>query len=231
MASYARLPGEPSETNIDHTAQKLKEFSALIKKFSKADLQNKKGLMPELMNLQFYLQNIFSTAKVPKEEKGRLETLLSQYKELLQIVQKQTQEFNISSEEGHFSSGFPTGVVEYDNLAIYDTTQLKKQVYEERQEKIQELHKDMVVVNEMFKDMSNLVKEQGEMLNVVERHVDVAVKETDVAAKELIKASDYQAKANKKKICLYIVLALIILSIVFSFLKYSKEIFSFIGIN
>jgi t-SNARE complex subunit (syntaxin) len=57
-------------------------------------------------------------------------------------------------------------------------------------------------VNAIFKDVANLVDEQGDTLNSAEDHVEVAVTETGRGVVELEKASKYQASTKKKVLCM-----------------------------
>ena len=75
----------------------------------------------------------------------------------------------------------------------------------------------MLEVNAIFKDVANLVDEQGETLDKAEEHVDVAVTETGRGVVELEKASKYQASTKKKVICVLvcvIILVVIVIGIV-----------------
>ncbi|XP_078361129.1 syntaxin-7-like [Oculina patagonica] len=81
---------------------------------------------------------------------------------------------------------------------------------EERERAIRQLEDDIVDVNEIFRDMATLVKEQGDMIDKIEAYVDGPGGNVDVetAMDQLAKASQYQKAARRK--CCILVLVLIV---------------------
>ena len=70
----------------------------------------------------------------------------------------------------------------------------------------------MITVNEMFKDTAMMVKEQEEMLVVVDKDVTNAAGQTGKAVGELNKAEGYQRSA-KKKMCVIMIIALVVVGV------------------
>jgi len=78
-----------------------------------------------------------------------------------------------------------------------------------RNEEIKEIEKQVIEVNEMFVDVSNLVQEQGHMIDNIESNVEKTSHDTKAATVELKKASEYQ-KSYRSKLCVLVLIILII---------------------
>lgn len=77
-----------------------------------------------------------------------------------------------------------------------------------RDQAIRSLQRDMSEVHDMFKDLANLVSEQGHMVDDIESNVTAAENDVVVGLGEVNKAHDYQKK-GRNKLCI----AAIIISI------------------
>lgn len=96
---------------------------------------------------------------------------------------------------------------------------------EERSQGIKEIEKTVVEVNEIFRDLSTIVAEQGSMigtiyifilhdlLDSIESNIEDAVDNTKVAVEELGQASKHQKK-SRTKLCFILLLVVIILAAV-----------------
>ncbi|KAL4236640.1 Syntaxin-12 [Mactra antiquata] len=82
------------------------------------------------------------------------------------------------------------------------------QMIQERESAIKQLERDIVDVNQIFKDLGMLVHEQGEVLDSIESNVESAQIHVEKGTGELRTAVEYQSKARRKKCCLIIVLFL-----------------------
>ncbi|XP_072046492.1 syntaxin-7-like [Amphiura filiformis] len=82
-------------------------------------------------------------------------------------------------------------------------------LFEEREEQIRQIEAAMLDVNEIFKDLSVMVSEQGEVIDSIEANIDTAVDNVESGKTQLQKASTYQKKARKKMCCLFIILAIV----------------------
>ncbi|OMJ93585.1 hypothetical protein SteCoe_3423 [Stentor coeruleus] len=83
----------------------------------------------------------------------------------------------------------------------------------ERNEEIAKLHKEMCELNEMFKDFSILVKEQGVELEKARIEVDIAERTTERVNNELVKARYWDKKSRNKCCCISIIVGGIVLAI------------------
>eukprot|EP00038_Savillea_parva_P026350 m.53384 g.53384 ORF g.53384 m.53384 type:complete len:307 (-) comp7455_c0_seq1:106-1026(-) len=136
-----------------------------------------------------------------------------------------------ASEAGNYSAGYGdderTRLIEQEhrdkmemmgNQIDYSTSLIT-----EREDAIKEIESTMLEVNEIYKDLSTLVVEQGAALDNIEANMSVADANVESGAGQLSTASRYQKKArNKACICLLavsIVLAILVVVLVTSLKK------------
>ncbi len=99
-----------------------------------------------------------------------------------------------------------------------DTIQLNDQLLSERKQGINNLHKGVQEISELFQDMSMLVSAQGEQLDNIESNISSAANNTQRANSELLKANKYQRKRRKRYFCFSSIILTIILIIVLLFI-------------
>ncbi len=87
---------------------------------------------------------------------------------------------------------------------------------EERQAQILDISKEVEQVAEIFQDLSVLVDEQQEHLDIVENSVIDARDKTDLGKADLVKAQEYQAQARKRQCCIVMILMVVVTVIVLS---------------
>lgn len=80
---------------------------------------------------------------------------------------------------------------------------------QEREEQIRQIESTMLDVNEIFKDLSMMVSEQGDMIDSIEANVDRAGDNVEEGTKQLSTALKYQKKARRKMCCIFGILAVI----------------------
>lgn len=83
----------------------------------------------------------------------------------------------------------------------------------EREEALRKLERDIVDVNQIFKDLGMMVHEQGDVIDSIEANVEVASASVEQGTDQLRQARDHQSKARKKK-CIIITIVVIILALV-----------------
>lgn len=83
----------------------------------------------------------------------------------------------------------------------------------EREEAIKKLERDIVDVNQIFKDLGMLVHEQGDALDSIEANVENAQVRVEEGTQQLAKARDYQSKARRKK-CFCVVILVVVLLVI-----------------
>ena len=69
-------------------------------------------------------------------------------------------------------------------------------------------------MNELFRDVAHIVREQGEAFDVIENNVQNTVQDTRNADLELRSANRYQKRARSKACCLLLIMAIILIIII-----------------
>ncbi|KNC48566.1 syntaxin [Thecamonas trahens ATCC 50062] len=100
-------------------------------------------------------------------------------------------------------------LAQQQTITLDSTIEFNEVLIAEREHDIAEIEATISDVNEIFRDLSTLVNEQGEQLHDIEHHIENTVAHTDGAVKELTKADNYQRKARRKAMCLALIFALI----------------------
>lgn len=89
------------------------------------------------------------------------------------------------------------------------------QALEERAQAIRQLESDIMDVNQIFKDLGQLVHEQGETVDSIEAHVELASTQISEGAQQLRMAAQSQTKLRKKKLCLLGIFVTVLLVLIF----------------
>ncbi|RCK64484.1 Syntaxin VAM3 [Candida viswanathii] len=99
---------------------------------------------------------------------------------------------------------------------LIDQTELQYHLLltEERNREIEQVTEGIMEVNSIFKDLSQLVHQQGEQLNTIEDNVLQLHGNTQQASSELTKANEYQKKRGKWSCILLVALCIFLLVIV-----------------
>ncbi|GMS89421.1 hypothetical protein PENTCL1PPCAC_11596, partial [Pristionchus entomophagus] len=99
---------------------------------------------------------------------------------------------------------------------ITDTQQAKQTLadIEARHNDIIKLESSIRELHDMFMDMAMLVESQGEMVDRIEYNVEHAKEFVDRAVADTKKAVQYQSKARRKKICIIVTCAVILVIII-----------------
>ena len=84
----------------------------------------------------------------------------------------------------------------------------------EREGEIRQIEQSVGELNELFRDVATMVREQGENLDMIDANVDRTLGDTRGADQELRSASRYQKSARNKACCLLLVLAIVLIIIV-----------------
>lgn len=94
-----------------------------------------------------------------------------------------------------------------------DASDVDMELMVEREESLRKLERDIVDVNQIFKDLGMMVHEQGEVIDSIEANVESASVNVEEGTEQLRQAKDYQSKSRKKK-CIIITILVIILALV-----------------
>lgn len=223
MSSYNKLPGNSKALPREELSKYLKDFEKKLKdmkklsldpnaKFTKEHLKAVLKSGDELINLKNQI-SVVLRAPVPNNEKQIMdklrktaEELFKQFAELESQIAVRTQNTGQVNPHETVDDEF----VEHQSLAIKNEDELSNETLLKRNEDIQQVHKDFIEVNSLFKEVANLVEVQGESLNEAEKNVDTAVKETGRANIELDSANKYQRSAKKKLVVIFIIVFVIV---------------------
>jgi len=108
-------------------------------------------------------------------------------------------------------------------LQLDNERQFMDALIADREQGIKEIEKTVVEVNEIFRDLSHLVQEQGVMIDNIESNIEESVVKTTDGVEELRKANEYQKSSRNKMCCLaliiLIVAAIIVLVVYFVIIK------------
>ncbi|KAG7191652.1 uncharacterized protein KQ657_002921 [Scheffersomyces spartinae] len=87
-------------------------------------------------------------------------------------------------------------------------------VTEQRENEITRIHEGVMEVNAIFKDLDQIVNQQGEQLDTIENNITNYEGNAQGAHKELIRAEEHQKQKNKCCVILLIVFSVILLTII-----------------
>jgi hypothetical protein len=77
--------------------------------------------------------------------------------------------------------------------------EFKENIIQERNEQIEELFKDVLIINDIFKDLNKIVAEQSEPISQIEKQMDETLKMTQSGVENLKKANEYNSSWLNKR--------------------------------
>ncbi len=99
---------------------------------------------------------------------------------------------------------------ELTRLAAQDDVDFQEALIIEREEEIRNIEQGVGDLNVLFQQVAQIVTEQGEVLDTIERNVEDVRDSTRGADRELRSASRYQKNARSKMCCLLVILSVIL---------------------
>jgi len=109
-------------------------------------------------------------------------------------------------------------------LQLDNERQFMDALIADREQGIKEIEKTVVEVNEIFRDLSHLVQEQGVMIDNIESNIETSVVKTSEGVEDLRKANEYQKSSRNKMCCLALIIliiaAVIVVVVYFIFAKH-----------
>lgn len=100
-----------------------------------------------------------------------------------------------------------------ENLSLYQQDQLKQDAHQYDQE-IEKLTTGMTNIHSLFKQMNEMVYQQGEMVDRIDVNIDQALKAVSKGKKNLVEAIAYQQNGCARWCIRCEVMSIVILSIV-----------------
>jgi syntaxin 7 len=95
-------------------------------------------------------------------------------------------------------------------LAPQDEVDFQEALIIEREEEIRRIEQGVGDLNVLFQQVAQIVTEQGDVLDTIERNVETVRDDTRGADRELRSAARYQKNARSKMCCLLIILTVIL---------------------
>ena len=80
----------------------------------------------------------------------------------------------------------------------------------EREAEIQEIEHGVQELNEIFRDLSHIVQEQGGMIDNIEYNIGTIATSAHGADRELLRANHYQRRAGRRGLCLTMIVAVVV---------------------
>ncbi|KAK4118729.1 t-SNARE [Parathielavia appendiculata] len=99
---------------------------------------------------------------------------------------------------------------ELTQLAPQDDVDFQEAVIIEREEEIRRIEQGVGDLNVLFQQVAQIVTEQGDVLDTIERNVETVRDDTRGADRELRSAARYQKNARSKMCCLLVILMVIL---------------------
>lgn len=137
---------------------------------------------------------------------------------LKDTMRKQFKIINADVTDDQIETMLEKGNTEGFKFSILDSEdKMKEQVDEltKRHDQFLELERAIEEIRDLFQEMANLILQQGETINNIERNVEKADEKITVATEDLRIGLNYKQKARKKKIiCFIIVISVIVILVI-----------------
>ncbi|MCJ1392235.1 hypothetical protein MMC18_005102 [Xylographa bjoerkii] len=99
-------------------------------------------------------------------------------------------------------------------LASQDEVDFQESLIVERESEIRNIEQSVGELNELFRDVAHIVREQGTMLDTIEVNVQNTSTDTRQADVELRSANRFQKQARGRACCLLLILAVVLVVII-----------------
>lgn len=105
-------------------------------------------------------------------------------------------------------------LLDQQQLADQSEVDFQENLIIEREGEIRQIEQSVGELNELFRDVAHIVREQGDMLDTIDVNVENTLQDTRGADTELRSASRYQKSARNKACCLLLILAIVLIIVV-----------------
>ena len=133
-------------------------------------------------------------------------------------VRKRNEKFRDSFNPGAGGDDDDDDALDYDDKGFTEEQMSKLQHAElnvtQRDKEIRKIHKSIIELSDIVKDLSMLIADQGTILDRIDYNIENAAVETGKAVEEIRKASDYQKSARTKMFILILIILIAIGGIV-----------------
>uniref|UniRef100_A0A182PEJ2 t-SNARE coiled-coil homology domain-containing protein n=1 Tax=Anopheles epiroticus TaxID=199890 RepID=A0A182PEJ2_9DIPT len=172
-----------------------------------------------------------------KQQKLQVEKLTSDFKQVVEFYSKSQQ-----SIAGKMKQVFLVNASQMDDLAndagvpgtaeqqqelqkqrqLQQSLQFEQDMLLEREQRFREIEANVLDVNHIMKELSNITSQQSEVIDTIENSIGRTVDNVESGAEELVKAAEYQNRYRRKVLILLIIaviLGLVVTGIIVSKLK------------
>lgn len=133
-------------------------------------------------------------------------------------IRKRNEKFRDSFNPGGAGGAEEEDDLDYEDKGFTDEQMAALQRAEvnvtQRDKQIRRIHKSIIELSDIVKDLSMLIADQGTILDRIDYNIENAAVETGKAVEEIRKASDYQKSARTKMFILILIILVIIGGIV-----------------
>uniref|UniRef100_A0A2M4BVT0 Putative snare protein pep12/vam3/syntaxin 7/syntaxin 17 n=1 Tax=Anopheles marajoara TaxID=58244 RepID=A0A2M4BVT0_9DIPT len=175
-----------------------------------------------------------------KQQKLQVEKLTSDFKNMVQAYSKSQQSIaakmkqvllvNASQADDQASGAGDGGMgdsssellQQQQQMQIQQSLQFEQQMLLEREQRVREIEANVLDVNHIMRELSNLTNQQGEVIDSIENSIAGTAENVERGAEELDKAATYQNKYRRKVLILLIIaviLGLVVTGTIISKLK------------
>ena len=159
----------------------------------------------------------YTTQKLSRE----FSSALSEF----QVVQRRTlekeraskaalEETSATSPSAEREGGQQAQLLDEPRLAQQDEVDFQENLIIEREGEIRQIEQSVGELNELFRDVAHIVREQGDVIDAIDVNVENTLTDTRGADVELRSASRYQKSARNKACCLLLILAIVLVIVV-----------------
>ncbi|XP_053661313.1 syntaxin-12 [Anopheles marshallii] len=173
-----------------------------------------------------------------KQQKLQVEKLTSDFKQVVQfysksqqsIAAKMKQVFLVNASQADDLAAGEAGLIgtteQQQELQrqkqLQQSLQFEQDMLLEREQRFREIEANVLDVNHIMRELSNLTTQQSEVIDTIENSIGRTVDNVESGAEELVKAAEYQNRYRRKVLILLIVaviLGLVVTGIIVSKLK------------
>lgn len=104
--------------------------------------------------------------------------------------------------------------LEEPRLAQQSEVDYQENLIIEREGEIRQIEQSVGELNELFRDVAHIVREQGDMIDAIDVNVENTLTDTRGADIELRSASRYQKAARNKACCLLLIIGIVLLIVI-----------------
>ena len=130
----------------------------------------------------------------------------------IKAIKEKTQSFELNIEMNKNNEEEDDNEIPQQQEVILDLMN-NKEVLEQRRKELEGIHKTAAILKDTTDQMAQNVHKQGEQLEIIENQVQDA-KDNAINAKKEITDADEMSKGNSKKLCCFISIILITISVI-----------------